>query len=209
MKPLGVLLLPILAAAAAPPLLPPVDTCAGDASLRAFRADLSQAVARKDKDRLLALVADDVLVDFGGGSGRADFARTWDLDRPETSLLWSELGEALRLGCVRDGAAAASPSLFRQLSDEADAFDKVVVTGANVRLMAAPGPDGQVVANLPLWAVLKVRDWDGSGDWTPVTLADGRQGYVPSTSVRSPIDRRAIFGKRTGGWRMTGFVVGD
>ncbi len=204
--------LPILAAAAPPATvqrrLPPVEACGGDPSLRAFRAELAAAVAARNKARLLALVADDIMVDFGGGSGRAAFAAAWKLDRAEASLLWAELGEVLRLGCAREGDTFYAPSLFAQLGDDEDPCELVVAVKPGSPLLAAPRAGSRIVKRLD-WDLLTLVDWDGTGDWLPVKLADGRTGYVRRDQVRSPLDHRAVFRKARGRWRISAFVAGD
>ena len=205
------LLLPMLAAAApaaTPRRLPPIEACGGDPSLRAFRAELAAAVAGRSKERLLALVADDILVDFGGGSGRAAFVAAWKLDRPEASPLWAELGAVLRLGCAREGDSYYAPALFAQLGDEEDVFELVVAVNPGSPMLAEPRPGSRIVKRLD-WDVLTLADWDGSSAWVPVKLADGRSGYVRRDQVRSPLDHRALFRKVNGRWRITAFVAGD
>ena len=205
------LLLPILAAAAPPATprrLPPVEACGGDPSLNTFRAELAAAVARKDKARLFALVADDVLVDFGGGSGRADFSAAWKLERPAASPLWAELGEVLRLGCAREGDTAYAPALFAQLGDDEDSYELVVAVKPGSPMLVEPRDGSRIVKRLD-WAVLTLVNWDWTSAWVPVKLADGRGGYVRRDQVRSPLDHRALFKKVRGRWRITAFVAGD
>jgi hypothetical protein len=43
----------------------------------------------------------------------------------------------------------------------------------------------------------------------PIQLDDGRQGYVHSRYLRSPIDYRASFTLIDGQWRMTSSIAGD
>jgi hypothetical protein len=191
--------------------LPPVDQCAADPSFTAFRDALLVAIARRDRDALLALVADTIEADFGGDPGRDYFASAWQLDRPETSRLWDELGAALRLGCARepDGEYYYSPSMF--LADEGafeDPFTAAVAIRPGAELRAAPDASSALVAALA-WDVVTVPEWDPEAAWQRVALADGRGGYVRSEDLRSPTDYRAVFRRVDGRWRMVMFIAGD
>ena len=158
--------------------LPPVDQCAADPSFVAFRNDLLAAIARHDRDFVLAAITDDIELDFGGGAGREEFARTWELDHPETSGLWDELGRALSLGCAHDGRNGDyyAPSMF--MADEEvfeDPFTAAVAIRLGAELRSGPDTASPVVATLD-WDVLTVPEWDPESDWQRVALADGRSG---------------------------------
>lgn len=191
--------------------LPPVDQCASDASFAAFREALLAAIARRDREALLAIVAEDIEVDFGGGAGRDYFAASWELDRPGTSRVWEELGRALRLGCARDpeGGYYASPSMFLTGDGAfADPFTGAVAIRPGAELRSTPDAAGAVVGALD-WDVLTVPEWDPEAPWQRVELADGRRGYVRSEDLRSPIDYRAVFQRVDGSWRLVTFIAGD
>jgi hypothetical protein len=207
------LLLSLLLVVAAPAdarvqRVPPLDDCGADPSFAAFRVELEQAIARKDSDFLLGVVADGIEVDFGGGAGRAHFAETWALDRPEASPLWGELGEVLRLGCAGDGQGGYwMPSLVMAEGYE-DGFTAAVAIRPGAPLHAAPDPLSPVVATLE-WDVLTVAQWEWDAPWQRVEMADGRSGHVRTEDIRSPIDYRALFEPVDGRWRMTVFIAGD
>lgn len=42
-----------------------------------------------------------------------------------------------------------------------------------------------------------------------VRTANGQEGWVRGSDVRSPIDYRAGFSKRSGQWKLEAFVAGD
>jgi hypothetical protein len=94
-----------------PDRLPPVDQCGAGAQFAAFRAALLETIERRDSAAVLAVVADDIEVDFGGGAGRHFFAGAWRLDRPDESELRRGPGEALNLGCTLTHGRAAAPSM--------------------------------------------------------------------------------------------------
>jgi len=187
--------------------IPPVDQCTSDPSFSRFRTELRQTVAHRDRERLLAVVADDVLVSFGGDQGKRDFIRFWRLDRPKSSLLWAELGTALRLGCAKEGEMREAPSFGAQVGGEFDVFEILIALSGSV-LRREPRDQSTQVAKLD-WHVLTIRKpWDG-GRWVEVTLDERRHGFIRKDQTRSPIDYRAGFEKWRGRWQIRSFVAGD
>jgi hypothetical protein len=188
--------------------LPPVDQCAADASFAAFRRDLTAAIERRDSSHLLSIVSPEIEFSFGGDSGRAQFARAWELESPRISALWGELSAALRLGCARGGDGAYwAPSLFILENSGGDPFETYVAAPDAV-LRAAAGDSAAEVARLE-WDVLRGEQVDGAPGWLAVRLADGRRGFVRGDQVRSVIDYRAGFERTGGRWMMTVFIAGD
>lgn len=98
---------------AAGPRHQPIDQCAADRGFATFRAGLRKAIAAKDWPGFRASLADDVIVDFGGGAGKQAFAEAWDGGAP-TSRLWAKAKAALSLGCSRIGKTYEAPSFSRQ-----------------------------------------------------------------------------------------------
>ena len=208
LKAVALTLAAVMLADPAPPYrLPPVEQCGADPSFLEFRANLNDAVVRKDEAALLGLVADDVMVDLGGGSDKNAFAATWGFGQARPSNVWKELGEALRLGCAPAAEALVSPSLIVQFPDDLDAFETLVALPGTM-LRAMPDDAAPIVATLD-WHVLTVVESVDVAPWSGVALADGRKGYVRGDQVRSPIDYRASFEKRNGKWLLTAFVAGD
>jgi hypothetical protein len=187
--------------------VPPVDDCGSDPSLQDYRARLSDAVRQQSVTDLSKLIDANILIDFGGGVGRAAFEEHWQLDRPAESQLWSELQAVLRLGCRIIGNTAVVPSLGDLLPDDADPFN-TVVANKGAALRSKPQEDSPVVARLA-WDVLTLADEDLSKPWLPITLRSGHRGFLRQADVRSPIDYRATLEKRASGWTMTRFVSGD
>ncbi|MGZ8361045.1 MAG: hypothetical protein ACXWUX_11050 [Allosphingosinicella sp.] len=205
----AVLAVSLLAApAAAPDRRAPIDTCASDASFVAFRDNLRGAIARRDRAALLAVVTDATIVDYGGGVGRADFVSAWRLDDPANSPVWRELEDALGLGCARDEDGSFwAPSIAIQLADQDDLFSAMIARPGAV-LRAEADAASAAVAGLE-WDVLTLQSDDGSDDWLPVTLVDGRSGFVRREQVRALLDYRAVFERIDGRWVMSAFVAGD
>lgn len=204
---LALALLPLIAspAAAFPERLPPIDQCKSDASFLNFLAGLKRIVARNDRAALLALLAPDVLVDFGGGTGSKAFEEEWKFDPHEPGNVWDQLETMLKMGCAKDGGSRIIPSLPMQVEQDI-AFEWVVILpGAKLyRAVGEFSPKPQTIA----WTVATVTS-RVSDTMTGVKLPDGREGYIPDDLVYEPIGYRMIVEKHGGKWMITAFVAGD
>jgi len=185
--------------------LPPRDECASDPSFAAFRTELMDILVRRDADRLIPIIAEDIEWSFGGDAGRARFVESWGLADPANSPLWTELAGALMLGCARQGGAMVAPYLYNHMPEGLDLFDSGVAR-AGATLYSAPDV---VSEGVPLaWSILNSAEFVPGG-WIRVDLADGRSGYLQEADFLSPADYRAFFEKRGGAWRLTVFIAGD
>lgn len=188
------------------PKLPFVDEASQDPSLVAFRERFLAAVRAKDRDAVIALTDPNVRTSFGDAAGRADLIRR--LEGPE---LWQELEWILTHGGTFRGEGGTrsfwAPYVYSTYPDAQDAFTTMAVIADDVPLREQASPDARVLATLSRDIV--EADAGDRGEWTAVTTADGRKGFVRSTEVRSPIDYRAGFMKSGNGWTMTALVAGD
>jgi hypothetical protein len=201
----------LLSAVAPVPLparLPPVDQCASDPSFVKFRNALNEAVARKDKDALLAMLSPHVLVNFGGASGPDAFAGSWDLS-PDADEIWKLLRTMLGMGCARDQGARIIPSLSIQLDPyfgDDSLFDKrLAFPGAKV--MKEPSDERTTFATLS-WEFVEALDTSADLQ-TRVRLADGREGWIADDELYEPVGYRMVVEKLRGKWMITAFVAGD
>jgi hypothetical protein len=201
----------VLAAQEGAAQLLPVDEAASRPDFFSFRAQLQRSVARHDVEAVLGVVSPGIRNTFGDDDGIDAFRRLWrigDADSP----LWDELGTVLALGGSFQGPDTfVAPYTFSRWPDRFDAFEHVVLTGANVRIRSAPQADAPVRATLS-FAVLPLPRGAGAGgdeSWQPVRLEDGGTGYVASQFARSPVDYRAIFTFTASRWRLATFVAGD
>ena len=202
-------LLALIAAAAVPDWLPPIDQCRGDSSFDRFRSELSRIVERHDTARIIALLDEDVMVSFGmDGGGKAAFFRAWHLDNPRQSRLWSELRTMLRLGCTAEDGTWLMPSLSEQLGADSDSIETYVAIVPGAALRSAPRDGAPVVTRLH-WDVLRLTQALPDERWLKVSLRDGRHGYVRQEQVRNPLDYRMVVQRKSGALRITAFVAGD
>ena len=185
----------------------PQDDCRDVAGAEAFRAQLAAAIKSRDADRLAALAAPDVKLDFGGGSGTAELRAR--LVRDE--VLWDELTDLMALGCgVNEQGGITIPWYAAQdFGDAVDPGMAMLVTGEGVPLRAdtqGSGPDVETVS----WDIVTlVGGLEPNARFQNVKTRDGTVGYIASDKLRSLLDYRLIASSRDGKWSFTSLVAGD
>ena len=188
----------------------PVDQAATQPDFFTFRAQLLTAVARHDAAALMAVVHPNIKCDFGGGEGKAFFEEYWKPSAPGSEV-WAELAAVLALGgTFSTPDTFVAPYVFSRWPQGVDAFEHVAVVGDRVRIRTAPRPDAEAAA-VSSFEILPLarQSGDAPEEWTAVTLAGKKIGYVASRFVRSPIGYRAYFSREDGRWRMLMFIAGD
>ena len=188
----------------------PVDQAATQPDFFTFRAQLLTAVARHDAAALMAVVHPNIKCDFGGGEGKVFFEEYWKPSAPG-SQVWAELAAVLALGGTFSSPDTfVAPYVFSRWPQGVDAFEHVAVVGDRVRIRTAPRPDAEAAA-LSSFEILPLarQSGDAPEEWTAVTLAGKKIGYVASRFVRSPIGYRAYFSREDGRWQMLMFIAGD
>lgn len=190
----------------------PRDACLKAPGDPAFAATLRAAIARRDAGALVALAAEDIRLDFGGGSGRAELRRR--LSGPEGAALWANLSEAVNLGCAMSEGDMVFPWLFAQELGDVDPFDALVVTGASVPLYRRNSARAAPIARLNWQLVIAQGDGlaadAGKRPLRRIAVINSPlEGYVPTASLRSPLDYRLIASRQGRVWRITAFVAGD
>ena len=183
----------------------PQDTCAELEGADRFRMRLAAAVAARDVDGVVALAADDVKLDFGGGSGSAELrARLAD----ESLGLWEELDALMTLGCAANEQGGITiPWYSDQDMGEADPFATMLVTGEDVPVYA--GPDGDARKDSISWDLVEIASLDPEKPRQQVELADKTVGFIATDKLRSLIDYRLTASSRNDRWHITSFVAGD
>ncbi len=203
----------VMARVIAEPRVPPIDTCRKTGSFPEFRKRFETAVAERDFALLEPLIDYDIETDFGGSEGMKSFANSWRGSSWKTSKLWDQLDQIVALGCGGNagGGYYAMPRMFVVDVGNVDLFAARVALGEAVPLRARPAEGADIIALLD-WALVSATKPGANGEtprWTEVTAADGTKGFVKSDQLRSPIDYRAVFQPRKGGWKMTAFIAGD
>ena len=185
----------------------PHDTCHSVKGADEFRRQLADAVMRRDADALLALAAEDIRLDFGGGGGRAELKKRL---ADKHWKLWDELDQLLTLGCAANQQGGITiPWYFEQHIDKVDASSGMLVTGENVPLLSAPDPKSPVVATIS-WDVVSLGTLTPDDPYQSVTTADGKKkGYIATDKLRSLLDYRLMATPRNGKWSIVTLVSGD
>ena len=188
----------------------PRNECLDEPGAAAFLLELRNAVSVRDADALLSLSADDIFLDFGGGTG-ADLLR--ERLAAEDGYLWDALDDIMELGCASDGARMTMPWYFTQ-DIPVDPYMGAVVMGEDVPLHSAPNAESEEVGRISWGAVEALENvsddgayvavrWEGGEDGEPV------EGYIEAAKLRSIIDYRLITTRRNDRWRITNLVAGD
>ena len=184
----------------------PQDTCANVEGADEFRTRLGAAIRARDVDAVVALAADDVKLDFGGGEGSAELRQR--LGDPSLGL-WDELDALMALGCsANDLGGITIPWFFDQDLGDADPYFAMLVTGEDVPLRERPDPASKPVATIS-WDLVEIATLDPESDWQRVELGDGKIGFIATDKLRSVIDYRLTASSRNGRWHITSFVAGD
>lgn len=190
----------------------PRDECSALPGGEVFLGQLRTAIARRDADALVALTAEDVQLDFGGGAGHAELRARLD---DEDGALWRELAEIVPLGCAaKDQARMTIPWHFAQDTGIGGA-EALIVTGEDVPLRAAPAADAEVLARLSWDAVAfdyargPAENGFAAVEWQDPATDSPVAGFVEAAGLRSMIDFRIIALRRNDRWRIVSIVEGD
>lgn len=188
----------------------PRNECRGDPGAAAFLDALAAAVDARDSAALVALAADDVHLDFGGGEGRDELRARLDGGEEYYGDLWRELSAVLSLGCASDGDGFITlPWYFAQNFEVLDPFSTMLTIRPDVKVRATPSGEGKLVATLNWDPVELAESHDPEVAFVEVILPDRSRGYVETAALRSLIDYRLVAEKTDEGWRISAFVAGD
>ena len=184
----------------------PRDTCGDLAGASAFREKLAEAVMTRDANALAALAAEDIKLDFGGGTGRAELKKRLTA---KDGMLWDELDQLLKLGCAANPQGGLTiPWYFEQHIDKVDAMSGMLVTGETVPIFAAPDATGKPIKTIS-WDVVELTALKPDDPFQHVTTTDGTKGYIATDKLRSLLDYRLLASQRNGKWSIVSLVAGD
>ena len=191
----------------APGKYAPRDECADVPGAQAFRAELAAAVTARDADRLVALAAPDVTLDFGGGAGAATLRQRLAAAQPD---LWAELEELTALGCAKNEQGGITlPWYFAHTPGDIDPASAMIVTGEAVPLLERAA-DGAAERARISWDLVDLENGLQPGaPYQAVVTSDGTAGFIETARLRSVLDYRLVASSRDGKWSFTSFVAGD
>lgn len=200
-------------------------------SAHAFDARLRAIAAARDLEGFMALLADDVLVSFGGNGGKAEFAEHWQLSTEAgRRLFWDALDRLLARGGWNEAGGDGNegdndgepypqrltwPWFFAAWPGDADA-ENAFIANEDTPLRAAPHDTAPVLARLPRAGVLHGRieegeewpEWVGYG-WLEVIAPGGGLGFVAQADIVPLLETRMIAVETDKGWTIEALVAGD
>ena len=187
----------------------PRDECARLPGAAAFRARLAGVIAGRDAAGLAALSTPDVLLDFGGTTGRTELRRK--LAGNEGPKFWRELDAIVRLGCGKgDGQAIMMPWFANEDLGELEGQNIMLVAGANVPLYEVADAKSNVLYRMSWQLVDMPGDWREGDKFQQVNLVGmRRRGYVETALLRSQMGYRISAARERGVWLINAFVAGD
>lgn len=191
----------------------PKDEGVSDASFASFRAQMSQAVERRDSPALLKMIHPKIRTSFGDGGGIGDFRKQWKMESSD-SPLWNELAFILNNGGSFLGEGANrpfwAPYIYSAWPEPYDAFSHVAAVTPGVAIRSKPDAAAKSITSAD-WEILELPDTqqEPPEGWRRVRTATGVEGWVAEEDVRSPVGYRAGFHKENGVWRMNALVAGD
>jgi hypothetical protein len=184
----------------------PRDTCHDLPGAEEFREKLAEAVMARDSSAFVALAAEDIKLDFGGGTGRAELKKRLT---SKDWMLWDELDDLLALGCAANSQGGLTiPWYFEQHIDKVDQTSGMLVVGEKVPLLAAPDPKGKPIEAIS-WDVVTLNTLKPDDPFQHVTTLGGAKGYIATEKLRSLLDYRLLASRRNGKWSVVSLVSGD
>lgn len=185
----------------------PRNDCIGLPGAKQFFLTLENAVKSRDADALLGITDAKVKLDFGGGAGLQTFRER--LADPQ-GRLWPELATISALGCAHAANGdMVMPSFTDQQMDDIDIGTVMVATGADVPVRQMPDGAAPAVDTVSWDAVSLVGGLDPKAPFQHVTTNTGKDGYIASDHLRSPLAYRLRAARVGDGWRIVSFVKGD
>jgi hypothetical protein len=185
----------------------PQDECKTVPGAEDFRTQLAAAIETRDADRLAALAAPDVKLDFGGGSGVGTLKSRLSAQKPD---LWGELSQLMALGCaINDQGGITIPWYAAEPIDEVDPAAAMLVIGEKVPLRTTLDKQSAEAEEISWDVVTLVAGLRPDDAYQKVKTSDGTVGFVATDKLRSLLDYRLIASSRDGKWSFTSLVAGD
>jgi hypothetical protein len=193
-----------------------VDEANQDGSFAKYREQLIWAIESKSEKDLLPMLDSNIRLSFGGSGGLADFKKMWK-PQDKNSPLWPKLEWVVRHGGSFRGTGANrmfwAPYVYSNWPENGpEPFEYGAIVGSKVQVLETSKKSSKPIATLDHHFV-KVIDGGHLKEKSPafvkIQTPSGKTGYVRSSEIRSQLDYRAGFDKRSGKWKMTAFIAGD
>ena len=185
----------------------PVDETRRDPAFRSYVRKLQSAVEARNTDALRKLVDENVIVGpSDDDKGWTKFAARWRLDDGENSVVWAALSDLLSLGFVREHPSLfLSPYLVWRFPRDLNMETHLVVIRDKAALRQAPSLNALQIASLSFDIVERLGQperGEERGRWVHVRTLEGKNGYLNTRDVMSPLMPRAQFAFRRGHWAL-------
>jgi hypothetical protein len=191
-----------------PVRLYPFDESHRDSSFRSYVARLRAAVETRSTSALRRLVDEEEVVvgPAKDDKGWARFLERWRPDEGADSPVWPALADLLSLGFIREQPYLfLSPYLVWRFPDHLNMATHLVVVRDKVALRETPSIRAPIASWLSFDIVRRLGPVEGSDElqqWVPVSTLDGKEGFVNTRDVMSPLMARAQFANVRGRWLL-------
>jgi hypothetical protein len=196
-----------------------------DASFAQFAAKLQQAIRDRDVQYVTSVLPKDgVAIGYTRPTKIADLK----LNNPQSDF-WGILAYTTANGCARSHLKDSPAWLCSTVAGDFERqypvpkngnwmdymLQQVIVLGQNVNVRSQPNRNGTVVSTLSYEVVRSNPKVTGSFSrnplvgWTPVTLNNGKTGYVNNRYVYFPLGDTLQVEKRQNQWQITHVLAGD
>ncbi|MEO8096369.1 MAG: SH3 domain-containing protein [Acidobacteriota bacterium] len=183
---------------------PPKDESSRDKTLGVFLAQLKDALKRKDRDGLLALLAVDVKTGVRAFEGPNAFFTAWGLADPNTAV-YGIITQILSLPGVWVQEQYCAPYVGVMFPPDLDASKHQVILNPNISLRAEASANSRALATVS-YEIVEVLE---RGEWTKIKTQAGVTGFIPIAYLYSPAGYRACFAKNPAGdWRIQSLAAG-
>jgi hypothetical protein len=194
--------------------LAPVDESERAPELRRFIEQLRVAVKNRDIDFIQSVMSPNILIGFGPNEYGVEAAVTALMD-PD-GRLWSSLESSIFYGgTFIDGQQSSKfcmPYVYSAFPDHLDAMEHQVVVKP-VQARSEPDESATPIP-LPDYAIVRTdlgtavtTKGAGGRQWTRIYV-EGKDAYVPTDALRSPVGSRTCLDKRSGQWRLKAVIAG-
>lgn len=199
------------------PLLAVKDEWVLSASLAEFKADLVQAMKSNNQEKILSAFSDILEFNPGTASGPAGVVQVWGLDgsKEKLSSLIGLLDTLISSGgCFipgyKDSSFVAPSYNCLTESDKARCGESGcgVVTKSGVHSRKTPDDKSSVQALLnqneilPFYFDTLCNESFTHCDWRKIKRANGEEGFIPTSDLRTGTDGEIHFVKEKTGWKI-------
>jgi hypothetical protein len=184
-----------------------VDEGANDSSFSAFRKELLQAVERRDRQFVEAIVSPNIETGLGSGVGKKEFNKRWQ-DLAPDSKFWERMKRALTHGAQLDLETHQFRAPALNFDDPDGVTTQAIAWNNSATLRAKPEDSAPAISplfNTNVTVLEPVEAGPIATTWSKVKTKQGKIGFVRSEDICSTYDHFAEFEKSSGKWWLVWF----